>query len=737
MSCGNCARKVTTAAQSVAGIQSVDVQVETQLATVQWASPSPVVEALVKAIESAGYKVEVLDPVEGGETETTRSGWHVGLIVGVACTVPMLIGEWLFRLGDEAWFKWLSFALAGVVQVVAGGRFYRGAWFQLKARSSNMDTLVALGSTTAFAYSVWALVAGWPGHVYFMEAAAIITLVSVGHWMEARVSARAAGSLRSLMSLTPRLARRRDPDGSEAEVPVAWLIENDLVVLKPGDVIPTDGLVEEGVSSVEESMLTGESLPVDKLAGDKVYAGTANLNGRLVMRVTATGEATALAHVIAAVRRAQTSAASIQRLGDRVSSVFVPVVLVAAVAAALWWGLAYDHALELHRSLAKHLWAMPLPQTALAASFIIGAAVMIIACPCAMGLATPTAIMAAANVAARRGILIRDGVALEKAGEITSVVFDKTGTLTTGRPVVAATRHIDLPQQNGWDESEINRLAAAVARHSLHPFSKAVAAMEEGEVSLLEWRELRGAGLLAQATWKGGERTVRLGSLRWLRKACTGHEAGRDFVENWSAKGASVIGLAIDQHLTALFAIQDELKPGALEVVRQLELGGANVYMVTGDNTPTALSLAKQAGIAADCVRAEVRPEEKAVFVRQLQDGGERVAFVGDGINDAPALEQAHLGVAVSRASDIARDAADIVLLNSEIGAIPESLNLARATLRTIKQNLFWAFFYNAAAIPLAALGFLSPILCALAMGASDLVVIGNALRLRRFSPKR
>jgi Cu+-exporting ATPase len=737
MTCGNCARKVSTAAQSVAGVRSVDINLEAQLATLRWATPAPDVPRVTQAIESAGYKVQVLEPVEGDDPEVHGSGWRTGLVVGICCTVPILMGEWIFRVGGEGWFKWLSFALAGLVQILAGGRFYRGAWLQLRAGHSNMDTLVALGSTTAFGYSLWALLAGWPGHLYFMEAAAIITLVSVGHWMEARVSARAAGSLKSLMSLAPVMARRRGADGAEQDVPVAELSEDDRVVLRPGDVIPTDGIVEEGVSSVEESMLTGESLPVDKVVGNALYAGTANLNGRLLMRVGATGEATALARIIDAVRRAQTSAASIQRLGDRVSSVFVPVVLVVALAAALWWGLAYDHALRMHGQLAQVLWSMPLPDTATAAAFIMAAAVLIIACPCAMGLATPTAIMAAANVAARRGILIRDGVALEKAGAITAVVFDKTGTLTTGRPVVAAMEVLGPVSPDGLSESEIKRVAAAVASHSLHPFSKAVAALDAVGVELPEWRELRGAGLLAKVSWKGVERTVRLGSLKWLQKACSGDGLGVTFIERWSASGASVLGLGIDETLVAMFAILDELKPGASDVVRQLEGHGVSVYLVTGDNARTALSLGRQAGISKSRIHAEVRPEEKAAFVKQLQGGGEKVAFVGDGINDAPALEQAHLGVAVSRASDIAREAADIVLLNSEIEAVPESLALARATLRTIKQNLFWAFFYNAAAIPLAALGFLSPILCALAMGASDLGVIGNALRLRRFGGRR
>jgi Cu+-exporting ATPase len=404
-----------------------------------------------------------------------------------------------------------------------------------------------------------------------------------------------------------------------------------------------------------------------------------------------------------------------------------------ALLAAVFWGLAYDQALELHHRLATWLWTVAPPNGALAAAFIIGAAVLIIACPCAMGLATPTAIMAAANVAARRGILIRDGVALEKAGAITAVVFDKTGTLTAGRPAIVALDPVEAMKESR-EARWIRTVAASVARHSLHPFSQAVAALSEEEAEVREWRELRGAGILAQVAWDGVERTVRLGSLRWLRKACSGHADEQVFLERWSAEGASVIGMAFDGELVARFALQDKLKPGAADVVRRLQASGTQVYLVTGDREATAKSLAQHAGIDPSRVIAEARPEQKAEFVKRLQDSGERVAFVGDGINDAPALEQAHLGVAVSRASEIAREAADVILLNSEIEAVPETLILARRTLRTIRQNLFWAFFYNAAAVPLAALGFLSPIVCALAMGVSDLVVIGNALRLRRFA---
>jgi Cu+-exporting ATPase len=459
---------------------------------------------------------------------------------------------------------------------------------------------------------------------------------------------------------------------------------------------------------------------VDKSARSELYAGTVNLNGRLVMRVTATGESTALAHIIAAVQRAQTSRADIQRLGDRVSSVFVPVVVVIAIAAGLWWGLAPESAAGIHDALAQFFWHTHAP-AGVAAGFIIAAAVLIIACPCAMGLATPAAIMAGANAAARRGILIRDGVALEKAGKITAVVFDKTGTITEGKPSVARV----------WEnlQSAICNpkfLAASLARHSAHPVSQAVAKISDEQIELADWKEIRGRGVEAKIQ----PSIVRLGSLRWLKESGVALAAGEKFIAEWSRQGATIVGLSSDKTLLGLFAVRDTVKSNAAKVIGQLQRQGLKTYLVTGDNSLTAASIAKQVGIATVNVFAEVRPEQKAEFVKKLQATGERVAFVGDGINDAPALTQSDLGVAVSRASDIAREAADIILLKSEIEAVPEALGLARATLRTIKQNLFWAFFYNALGVPLAALGFISPIFCAAAMGASDLIVIGNALRL-------
>jgi len=781
MTCQNCARHVTEAIQSAPGVRSASVSLEKKSATVRWNSESPKdIAAVISAVEKAGYEAKTIQPEAGGHSTSGHGDWQITLWLGLTVTAALMIGEWIFGLAMRPWFQWLAFALAGVVQVFCGAQFYRGAWRQLKVGSSNMDTLVALGSTTAFGFSCWVLFSGQGGHVYFMEAAAIISLISAGHWIEARVSEKAGGALKSLLHLAPQTARRivssrsgrREEAQSllrngiqslltsaatiEEETPVSELKIGDRIALRPGDRVPVDGVVLEGDSAVDEAMLTGESVPVDKKSGSELFAGTVNLNGRLVMRVAATGEATALAHIIAAVQRAQTSRADIQRLGDRISNVFVPVVVTIAVAAALWWGFAPESARHLHDWLAQFLWQAHLPMGA-AMAFIVAAAVLIVACPCAMGLATPAAIMAAANSAARRGILIRDGVALEKAGNVTAVIFDKTGTLTMGKPEVAASwssrsRREEAQIKNGKQKTENgnesesphvvsyeeNKIAAALARNSTHPISQAIAKISAEKIEVSDWKEIRGSGVEAKlSTLNSQPSTVRLGSLNWLRECGVDLAAGEAFIAEWSGQGATIVGLASDKMLLGLFAVRDAVKANAKQVVEQLQQQGLKIYLLTGDNALTAASIAKQVGIAAKNVFAEVRPEQKAEFVKKLQAGSGtgtvRVAFVGDGINDAPALTQADLGIAVSRASDVAREAADIILLKSEIEAVPEALGLARATLRTIKQNLFWAFFYNALGVPLAAMGFISPIFCAAAMGVSDLVVIGNALRLLRW----
>jgi Cu+-exporting ATPase len=725
MTCNNCARHVTEAIQGVAGVQSASVNLRNASASVRWNSADAKnISAILAAISNAGYEAKEVSPHKTGGLESSQSRWQWNLILGLAVTATLMIGEWIFHLAMTPWFRWLAFALAGAVQIFCGAQFYRGAWRQLKIGGSNMDTLVALGSTTAFGYSTWALLSGAGGHVYFMEAAAIISLISTGHWLEARVSDQAGGALKSLISLAPQTARRIQSPKSKAQsqpfdlravsfaksetevdIPVSDLQIGDHIALRPGDRVPVDGTVLEGESAVDEAMLTGESVPSDKKSGSELFAGTVNVNGRLVMRVTATGEATALAHIIAAVQRAQTSRADIQRLGDRISNVFVPIIICIALAAGIFWAI--------HSGAEK--------------AFVIAAGVLIVACPCAMGLATPAAIMAAANAAARRGILIRDGVALEKAGKITAVIFDKTGTLTMGKPEVTQT------WQSNAGGTPALLCAAALARNSTHPISVAIAKISAEKMELSDWKEIRGAGVEARIS---NSKIVRLGSLCWLKKSGVDLAAGEKFVSEWSQQGVTIVGLAAEKNLLGLFAVRDSLKANAKQVVEQLQRQNLKIYLLTGDNSLTAANIARQVGIAAENVFAEVRPEQKAEFAKKLQAAGARVAFIGDGINDAPALTQADLGIAVSRASDVARGAADVILLKSEIEAVPEALGLARATLRTIKQNLFWAFFYNVLGVPLAACGVISPIFCAAAMGASDLIVIGNALRLLKWKQK-
>ena len=737
MTCQGCVRHATEALQGVAGVDSAQVRLDQASATVR-VMPDAIVGTadLIAAVEAAGFEAAEIESLPDGASKSgvSWSGWKLNVLLGVPATMFFMMAEWGFGVGMDGWFHWAGFAVALPVQILCGGRFYRGAWNQLKRGQSNMDTLVSLGSTTAFVYSAWGLFAGWEGHLYFMESVGIITFVSIGHWMEAITSSKAAGAMEALLNLAPERATRIGENGAEEHVPVSDLKRGDRVVLKPGDRIPVDGEVVEGVALVDESMLTGESMPGVKKDGSRLYGGTVNQDGRLVMGVTETGDSTALAQIVAVVQRAQTSRANIQKLGDKVSSVFVPIVIVVALLTAAVWLFFPEQARQMSVWLSEFLWSVSPPELAPTAAVIHAAAVLIVACPCAMGLATPIAIMAGTNAAARRGILIRDGEALEKSGTIDAVLFDKTGTLTEGSLNIVG--RLDLRPDADPEDTEIDNLACALAGPSRHPVSRAfVDAMAGGPEapSVSDWKELRGQGVEAAGT----SATMRLGSLDWLNESGVPTDEIADFASKWTGKGATLVGLSEGETLIGAFALIDRLKAGAFHVVHGLERGGREVWLISGDREAVAQEIGKRAGIAADRIFAEVRPEQKSDIVGRLQSEGRRVAFVGDGINDAPALKQADLGIAVSRASDVAREAADIILLNSGILAIPEALGLAKATLRTIKQNLFWAFFYNAAAIPLAALGFLNPMLCAAAMGMSDLVVVGNALRLRGWKAKR
>ena len=725
MNCPACARKVTEAIQSVPGVSNIHVALGEATATFSTESEDATRDIL-SAVRQAGYRAMLSE--DGQPLLASRDSWKLTVVVGSLITIALMAGEWGLGLGGESWFRYAAFALSGIVQMYCGARFYSGAWSQLKRGASNMDTLVALGSTTAFAFSTWGLFCGWSGHLYFMESAAIITLVSLGHFIESRVASRAESSLNALLNLAPEKALRRNIDGSEKEVSVSELDLTHEVILKPGDKIPVDGKVIEGASSVDESMLTGESLPRNKQQQDKVYAGTINLDGQLVIQVTATGQSTALARIIEIVQRAQNSRANIQRIGDRVSSVFVPIVIGIALLTALWWGLAYDSALKTATTILPFLRPEHFPASPLEAAFVHLAGVLIIACPCAMGLATPAAIMAGVNAAARRGILIRDGEALEKTGTLTTIVFDKTGTLTAGRLAVD-------PDTTLSQESQI--ATTRLTERSRHPISLALfnhlssgtraPAGGYKRPDMRNWIELRGRGIEADI----GYGKYRLGAIPWLEECGVKIDAEEE-IHRLQATGRTVVGLANANELIQLYALRDKLRNAVPDIVRTLRAQNLQPAMITGDNRITADAIAHEAGIESTHVHAGVRPEGKAKLISELQKDGQRLAFVGDGINDAPALEQADLGIAVASASDVARESADIILLKSDIQTIPQAIDLSQATLRTIKQNLFWAFFYNAAAIPIAVLGFVSPIICAAAMGFSDLIVIGNSLRLLR-----
>ncbi len=632
MTCGACANRVQTALAKVTGVAWVRVELDAARAVVSWLpGATPDAPALIAAASAAGYaaslpaapSAEEGSPGSPPAESAAERSWQRAVRLGMPVTLAMMVAEWGLGLGMTPGYRLTALLMALPVQIVVGAGFYRGAWRLARVGQSNMDTLVALGSTAAFGFSLWILASGNPGHVYFMESAGILTLISLGHWLEARMSARAGNSLRALLTLAPETARTRRvaPDGttSEVEVPASQLQPGDVLVLRPGDHVSVDSEVIEGESAVDESMLTGESMPVVKGPLARIYSGTVNTSGRLVARVVAVGSETALARIVAAVQRAQSSRADIQRLADRISAVFVPVVIVIALAAALGWAFAFEPARDLQATLSRMLWHVHAPDSPLAAAFTIFASVLIVACPCAMGLATPAALMAGVNAAARQGILIRDATALEKSGRITTVVFDKTGTLTEGTPRVVSRADGNTPESDA--------LAAALARPSSHPLSRAIAGIATGESNLLsEWRERRGCGVEGRQ----GDSLLRLGSPSWLQEA--GVELGTfdGFLTHQASEGTSVLLLARDARVIAAYGIRDELKPGAREVIDRLRAGGMRVHLLSGDQPQAVEQVARSLGLRDGELTSGVRPEQKAAAIEVLQRRGERVAFVGD-----------------------------------------------------------------------------------------------------------
>jgi Cu+-exporting ATPase len=643
------------------------------------------------------------------------------LIIGLILTIPLfaismardfgLVGAW----AHQSWVNWLMAVLATPVQFYVGRRYYSGAIQSIRNGSANMDVLIALGSTAAYVYSLPVLLGWVPGHVYFETSAMIITLIKTGKYLESRAKGQTSAAIKKLLKLSPEKALV-ERDGTEIEIAVSDVVVGDRIIVKPGNKIPVDGLVREGNSAVDESMLTGESLPVEKTIGDEVVGGTLNKQGVLKFEATKIGKDTVLAQIVRLVEEAQGSKAPIQRIADRVSAVFVPAVILTAVLTFFGWYFFADPA-----TLAG--------SSQFARAMLNAVAVLLIACPCAMGLATPTAVMVGSGRGAENGILYKSGEALERAGSISTVVLDKTGTITIGRPVLT-----DLvvtgSGPSALHKDDILRIAAAVEKRSEHPIGEAVLA-EANKLQLkLEdpenFQAVAGKGIRAEL----GGKKVLVGNSTLLDEDSVKWEHVSANIQHLRTEGKTVILVAVEGVLAGLIAVADKVKENAQQVVSELKKMDLDVLMITGDNQQVAEAIAAQVGIQT--IRAEVLPGGKSTEIENLQTDQEIVAMVGDGINDAPALAQADIGISLGTGTDIAIAAAPITLISGDLSGVTKAIKLSRLTLNTIKQNLFWAFFYNIILIPVAAFGFLNPILAAGAMAVSDVFVIGNSLRLNR-----
>jgi Cu+-exporting ATPase len=712
MTCASCVGRVERALAKVPGVKNVSVNLANERAHLELLGHVDP-QSLIAAVTKAGYSASVRE-VEHPPTDTQQQRLHRerwALIMAIVLALPLVLPMLLQPFGVH-WMlpAWVQFALATPVQFIFGARFYVAAWKAVRAGAGNMDLLVALGTSAGYGLSVyeWATAAGRMPHLYFEASAVVIALVLLGKYLESRAKRQTASAIRALEALRPERAIQVI-DGREQDVAISALRLNDLVMVKPGERFPVDGEVVEGQSHADEALISGESLPVPKQPGDKVTGGAINGEGRLLVRTQALGAETVLARIIRLVEDAQAAKAPIQKLVDKVSQVFVPTVLVIALVTFIgWW-----------------LYGAPI-ETAL----INAVAVLVIACPCALGLATPTAIMAGTGVAARYGILIKDAEALERAHEVSAVVFDKTGTLTSGTPRIAHLTAID------GDEAALLKIAGALQRGSEHPLAKAVldACSERGltVTDVSDSQSLTGRGIAG--TLEG--RRLALGNRRLLEES--GLNAGplADSATAWETEGRTLSWLieqSPESKVLGLFAFGDTLKPGALQAVQQLSARNISSHLLTGDNRGSAKVVAEALGISD--VHAEVLPADKAATVAELKKTGV-VAMVGDGINDAPALAAADIGIAMGGGTDVAMHAAGITLMRGDPQLVPAALEISRKTYAKIRQNLFWAFVYNLIGIPLAAFGFLNPVLAGAAMALSSVSVVSNALLLKTWKPK-
>jgi len=738
MTCASCVARVEGALSSVPGVISANVNLASEKATVEYIEGTEIA-SLRRAVKEAGYELgseaETLEDVTVAarrEIRTMRNRFVLAIILGALILVlgfgPSFIGK-----------PYLLWALATPVQFWAGWRFYRGAWGALRHRTADMNTLIAVGTSAAYLYSVVAILfpglfvaAGREPALYFDTAALIIGLILLGRFLEARARGQTSEAIKKLIGMQPKTALVIR-GGEEIEISVEDVQVGDLILVRPGERVPVDGIIREGYSSIDESVITGESIPVEKKVGDEVISATINKTGSFQFEATKVGKDTTLAHIIRMVEEAQGSKAPIQRLADVIASYFVPIVIGIAITTFI-------------------IWYFVGPAPAFTFALLNFVAVLIIACPCALGLATPTAIMVGTGKGAENGVLIRSAEALERSHKIGAVLLDKTGTLTRGEPKVT-----DIVAVPSSSQEEVLRLAASAEHGSEHPLGEAIVkAASERKLALSpasDFTAIPGHGVEASVEKK----KLLLGNLRLIKDRGLSLNGLEEEAEHLWVKGKTVMFLGIDNQVVGIIALADTLKPNAREALEEIQKMGVEAVMLTGDNRRTAEAIAREVGI--DRVLAEVLPEHKAQEVKRLQEEGKVVAMVGDGINDAPALAQADVGIAIGTGTDVAMETGDITLISGDLGGIVTAISLSKRTMRTIKQNLFWAFAYNTALIPVAAgvlylafgqtgvpsglhfvlgdFGFLNPILAAAAMAASSITVVMNSLRLRRFKPAK